>query len=132
MPIQATNTNQPNGELEDVQVSLLSQLAKLFTDKKLADGIVIYIPDTGKAKFSGSHEITTGKQIGKMSKATFVIGELGSTFAGVDTGWQQSQGEHKGLNVFVKMSAVCAPPNRAGKTIDEALNRKSELKAVAA
>lgn len=126
---------------------LASELAKLFSEKKLAESIVIVIPDTGKATFSGSHEYTKTKAKGipgqpgyvpaemKMSKATFVVAELGSTFAGVPSPWVQGQGDVADLPLSVKLSVTATPPNRDGKTIDEALNRQVEapsLQAVAA
>lgn len=135
MPKAQANNTQTNGATEVARIMLASEVAKLFSEKKLAESIVIVIPDTGKAKFSGSHEITTGKQAGKMSKATFVVAELGSTFAGVPSPWVQGQGDVADLPLSVKLSVTATPPNRDGKTIDEALNRKTEasgLKVVAA
>lgn len=85
--------------------------------------MIIVIPDTGKAEFNGSHLIKTGKSAGKMSKATFILGELGSSFAGELAPWTQGEGPVKGLDVFVKLSVLARPPNTNGTTIDEALNR---------
>jgi hypothetical protein len=138
---QAITTVTTQGETEQARTSLLSTLAKAFNEKKLADGIVIYIPDTGKAKFSGSHEyvVKSGKDKGetKMSKATFIVAEVGSSFAGQmvvdenDVPITMDNGSCERLPLFVKLSVTAQPPNRAGKTIDEALNRPG-LKAVAA
>ena len=135
MPQKAQDT--PTGTMETLNVTLLSILVaqimestgvKLSKDAiealNLSDMIVFALPDTGSAKFVGSHEITTGKSAGKDSKATFVVAELGSSFAGAPLEWRQSNGDVKGLPLFAKVSIIAQPPNTAGKTVDEALNRK--------
>lgn len=102
---------------------LLSEASKDYIAKKLSESIVLVIPDTGKAKFSGSHLIASGKQAGKMSKATFIIAELGSSFAGISVPYCQGEGDVKDLPLSLKLSITARPPNAAGKTVDEALNR---------
>lgn len=126
MPQKATATQQ-SGELEQARVMLLSDAVEQFTNNELEDAIVIVIPDTGKGKFNGSHTIATGKQAGKDSKATFVIAELGSSFAGEAIEYRQSNGDVEGLPLSVKLSVIASPPNKAGTTVDQALNRKVEL-----
>jgi hypothetical protein len=130
MPQERSTTTTASGVTEDVKIMLLSDAVKQFHAKTLANAIIIVIPDTGKAKFSGSHVIASGKQAGKDSKATFIVAELGSSFAGVESPYTQSEGDVAQLPLSVKLSVTATPPNRAAKTIDEALNRKVELSAV--
>lgn len=131
MPKAQVTTQTTSGALENATIMLLSDAVKAFHGKTLADAIIVVIPDTGKAQFNGSHEIKTGKSAGKMSKATFVIAELGSSFAGTPVPYCQSQGDVDGLPLSLKLSVVAQPPNRDATTIDEALNRKApELKIV--
>lgn len=129
MPQKAEATTT-TGAQEALEIMLLSEAAERFTEGELEDAIVIVIPDTGKAQFNPSHEIKTGKQAGKMSKATFVIGEIGSSFASEYSGYKQSQGDVEGLPVNIRLSVTATPPNREGKTVEEALNRKPELREV--
>ncbi len=130
MPILRNEVVTTSGEKEQVVVTTLSEL--LLSDDYFdakgeliagMDMIVIAIPDTGNGAFNGSHEIKTGKQAGKMSKATFVVAELGSSFAGEASPYSQSQGDVAGLPLSIKLSVTATPPNRDGKTVNEALNR---------
>lgn len=130
MPI-ATTSVANTGNTEDVRIMLLSEASKDYIAKKLSESIVLVIPDTGRAKFSGSHLIASGKQAGKDSKATFIVAELGSSFAGISVPYCQGEGDVKGLPLSLKLSITARPPNAAGVSIDEALNRpKTELKEV--
>lgn len=137
MPIKAEVSNTVSGEQETPVITTLSELLESLVERelidedgKLADGadmIIIGIPDTGKAAFNGSHEIKSGKSAGKMSKATFVVAELGSSFAGQPIEYRQSQGDVELLPLSVKLSITATPPNRDGKSVDEALNRAKVL-----
>lgn len=147
MPKAQAPTQATQGTLEDARIMLLSELitqvienenpnvepfsakvkAELKARAQILDMIVVAIPDTGKAQFNGSHEIKSGKSAGKMSKATFVIAELGSSFAGLPVPYCQSQGDVDGLPLSLKLSVVAQPPNRDATTIDEALNRTPKL-----
>ncbi len=129
--------NAVSGSMETLTVMLLSELIiEVLKDALSAeeikevtdllgenDPLCIAIPDTGNAKFVGSHEIKTGKSAGKMSKATFLVGEIGSSFAGEGFGYSQGAGDHAGLELIIKASVIAQPPNTAGVTVDEALNR---------
>jgi hypothetical protein len=133
MPIRAEVNHASSGEQEQVRITTLSELLEddevFDSDGQLredADCIVLLIPDTGKAAFNGSHEIKSGKSAGKMSKATFVVAELGSSFAGQPIEYRQTQGDVEGLPLSVKLSITATPPNRDGVTVDEALNRTVE------
>lgn len=132
MPKAQSQTQTTQGTMEAAVVMLLSDAVKQFHAKTLTDAIIILVPDTGKAKFSGSHLIASGKSQGKMSKATFVVAELGSSFAGEPMPYTQASGDVDGLPLSIKLSIVAQPPNREGVTIDEALNRapKTDLKVV--
>lgn len=118
---QARVGNATVGQREELRIELLSQLSKAFQAKQVNDCMVIVIPDTGKAEFNGSHLIKTGKSAGKMSKATLVIGELGSSYAGVLAPWTQGEGDAKGLDVYIKASVIAAPPNKDATCIEDAL-----------
>ena len=140
MPIKAEVNGNTSGEQEQPRVTLLSELLAWLVENDAVDedgnlqpgydAITITIPDTGKAAFNGSHEIKSGKSAGKQSKATFVVAELGSSFAGLPIAYRQGNGDVEGLPLSVKLSITATPPNRDGKTVEEALNRKVELKAV--
>lgn len=131
MPKVQATTQATTGAMEQAAIMLLSDAVKQFHAKTLTDAIIVLIPDTGKAKFSGSHLIASGKSAGKMSKATFVVAELGSSFAGEPMPYTQASGDVDGLPLSIKLSIVAQPPNREGVTIDEALNRPATpLKAV--
>ncbi len=114
------------GDYEAAQVTTLAALIKQFNAKAIANGIVIFIPDTGKAKFNGSHEYTvkSGKDKGtlKMSKATFVVAKSAG-FYGDETKLTQEQGDAKDLPLTVEFEVRATPPNREGATVDAALNR---------
>lgn len=130
MPQKAefTNISQGIGETEDAQVMLLSEAIEQFTDGSLEDAIVVVIPDTGKGRFNPSHDSkpdSNGKT--KRTKACFVVAELGGSFAGEGIDFRQSQGDVNGLPLTVKLSVIAQAPNPKGTTIDEALNRKTQL-----
>lgn len=126
MPQKATlDQVKAQGETETAQVILLSEAAELFTNGELDDAIVIVIPDTGKARFNPAH--TQKKDASKTTKACFVIAEIGGSFAGEAIEYRQSQGDAEGLPLTVKLSVVAQAPNKAGKTVQEALNRTSEV-----
>lgn len=133
MPKAANTVTTASGEQENVAMMLLSDAVKAFHGKTLADCIIIAIPDTGKAKFSPSHEyVKTKASEGKdavkaQSKATFVVAELGSSFAGVPLPYCQANGPTADLPLSIKLSVIATPPNRDAVTIDEALNRKVEV-----
>lgn len=131
MPQKTTTTKASQGATEDAKVLLISELEEYCEENGIEDAVIILIPDTGKAKFNGSHVIASGKSAGKDSKATFIVAES-QGFYGDETGYSQSQGDVEGLPLTVKFTVTATPPNRAGKTIEEALNRKPELVAVAA
>lgn len=127
MPKAQSQTQTTQGAMETAVIMLLSDAVKQFQAKQLTDAIIILVPDTGKAKFSGSHLIASGKSAGKMSKATFVVTELGSSFAGESVPYCQANGDVQDLPLSIKLSIVAQPPNREGTTIAEALNHKPAL-----
>lgn len=135
MASKATLSEVTSDELEAATIMLLSDAVKAFSAEQIADSIVIVIPDTGKSRFNGSHSYvaTSGKDKGetKMSKATFVVAELGSSYSGVESPLMQDAGDAKRLPLSIKLSVIATPPNRDGKTVDEALNRPTKLEAVA-
>jgi hypothetical protein len=136
MPQKATNVVAVTGNTEATRIILLSELLSELVENELidedgnlaegADMIVIGIPDTGKARFNGSHVIEKGKQAGKDSKATFIVAES-QGFFGDAVDYRQSQGDVAGLPLNLKFSLTATPPNRAAKTVDEALNRAKVL-----
>jgi len=133
MPIKSLVNQTQSGEMETARVILLSELIAELVEREAInddgelssehDMIVIGLPDTGKAAFNGSHEIKSGKSAGKMSKATFVVAELGSSFAGQPIDYKQTKGDVALLPLSVKLSITATPPNREGADVDSALNR---------
>lgn len=120
MPQKATILQQQKGETEQVGVMLLSEASEAYVDGSLEDAIVIVIPDTGASRFNPTHETKDQKQ----SKATFIVAELGSGFAGEAIAYRQSKGDVQGLPLSVKLSVIAQPPNRKATTVNEALNRQ--------
>lgn len=130
MPQKAefTSVSQGIGETEQAEVLLLSEAAERFTEGDLQDAIVIVIPDTGKGRFNPSHDSKPDKDgKTKRTKACFIVAELGGSFAGEGIDFRQSSGDVEGLPLTVKLSVIAQAPNPKGTTVDEALNRKTQL-----
>lgn len=134
MPQKATLAQVASqGATEQARIITLSELLAELIDQDVDitelpnefDMILVAIPDTGKAKFVPAH--AQKKDASKTTKATFIVAEIGGSFAGEATEYRQSNGDVEGLPLTVKLSVVAQPPNRNAVTIDEALGRKSNV-----
>lgn len=128
MPL-TLNTSPVNGagETEDVRIIVPdADFVEQAMSGAFDDCLLIAITATGKAKFVPSRE----SKDGKTTKATFVVAEVGSGWAGERIAPQQTEGDVAGLPMSLKLSLTAAPPNRKATTIDEALNRKVDLQIV--
>lgn len=121
MPIKAEVTQTQSGELEQAHVCLASELDDYMTENDLEDAILIIIPDTGKARFQGKR--AQKRDASKTTKATFVVAEIGGSYAGEQIPYRQSSGDVEGLPLSIKLSVTATPPNRDAETVDAALGR---------
>ena len=122
MALQQGTVNAVNGEQEHAQIIVPdADFAESVMNGKYDDGLIVFIPVTGKATFRPSTE----KADGKRTKATFVVATVGSGFVGEQLGMSATDGDIAGLPLSLSLSLPAAPPNRKADTIDAALNRKT-------
>lgn len=127
MPRANNATVTATGAMEQAAIMLLSDAVKAFNAKTLADAIIVVIPDTGSARFNGSHPMANDAS--KNTKATFIVAELGNSYQGAPVlqsdgrNLTQDKGDVANLPLAIKLSVIATPPNSKGVTVDEALNR---------
>lgn len=147
MPTTTTQaTKATRADRTGIPTPALVMLPSEFVESEYADddrAFVIVIADIGDASFDPAHKDKAGKDI----KAKFIVvdqkAEGGRGVAPlilVDRNGDpvldgedkpqvlaMSNGEHKGIPLGYTLYMQAVPPNTKGITIDEALNRKSNV-----